>query len=101
LGCRFFFAQAREHINEQFPNLSEDNGDGKARIAAKNTIAGYGWLNTLYDVAKEGLFTLPNHNAVNSVLLTDLYEMLTYMSWKNAVTSFEKVYSEIVKKSNK
>jgi len=55
----------------------------------------------LYDIAKEGLFTLPDNNAVNSVLLTDLYEILTYMSWKNAVTSFEKVYSEIVKKSNK
>tara|TARA_Y100000592_G_C5406858_1_gene286121 strand:- start:726 stop:1031 length:306 start_codon:yes stop_codon:yes gene_type:complete len=101
LGCRFFFAQSRKDIDEAFPNLSSDGGDSKATIAAKNTISGYGWLNSLYDVAKEGLFTLPDHNPINSVLLTDLYEVLTYLSWKNACSQYEKAYTELNKKGMK
>ena len=100
MGCRFFFAQTREQINDSFPNLTSDGGDAKATIAARTTISGYGWLNSLYDVAKEGLFTLPSHNPVNSVLLTDLYEVLTYLSWKNAVSQYEKTYSELNKSKN-
>ena len=101
MGCRFFFAQARESIHESYPNLYTDSGDAKARLASKGTVDGYGWLNTLYDIAKEGLFTLPSQNAVNSVLLTDLYEILTYMSWKNACTAYNKKYSELAKKMQK
>lgn len=67
-------------------------------MASKGTIDGYGWLNSVYDVAKEGVFTLPDHHAVNSVLLADLYEIITYLSWKNAVTDFEKKYQELNKK---
>ena len=98
MGCRFFFAQTREYIAEQYPNLYSDSGDPKARIASKGTIDGYGWLNTLYEVAKEGLFTLPTENPVNSVLLTDLYEVLTYLSWKNACGTYEKKYNDLNKK---
>ena len=101
MGCRFFFTQTREHINERFPNLAEESGDGRLKIAARGTINGYGWLNTLYDVAKEGIFTLPDQSPVNSVLLTNLYEVLTYLSWKNAVMTFEKQYQELMKKQNK
>jgi len=98
LGCRFFFDSAREFINESFPNLSSSGGDGKAIRAAKGTISGYGWLNSLYDIAKAGIFTLPNQSPLNSVLLTNLYEVLTYLSWKNAVTQYEKIYNDLNKK---
>ena len=98
MGCRFFFDSARKLINDTFPNLSDSGGDGKAIRAAEFTISGYGWLNSLYDIAKVGIFTLPQHNPLNSVLLTDLYEVLTYLSWKNAVTQYEKIYADLNKK---
>ncbi len=101
MGCRFFFVQTRKHIDDRFPNLSSEGGDAKARLAAKGTIDGYGWLNTLYDVAKEGVFTLDGYNPVNSVLVTNLYEILTYLSWKNACNMYEKKYSDLNKKMNK
>tara|TARA_B100001094_G_scaffold333070_1_gene408313 strand:- start:12507 stop:12734 length:228 start_codon:yes stop_codon:yes gene_type:complete len=44
----------------------------------------YGWLNTLYDVAKTGLFTKNPDNAIDSVRNTNLYVVLTYLSWKSA-----------------
>tara|TARA_R100000655_G_scaffold24_2_gene138 strand:+ start:4189 stop:4419 length:231 start_codon:yes stop_codon:yes gene_type:complete len=49
----------------------------------------YGWLNTLYDVAKTGLFTKHPHNAVDSVRLEDLYIIFTYISYKTAVNEYE------------
>ena len=98
MGHRFFFGQTREKINGQFPNLSETGGDAKAARAAKGTIDGYGWLNSLYDVAKDGIFTLPTQNPVNSVLLTGLYEILTYLSWKNACSKYQRDYNKLNRK---
>ena len=96
MGCRFFFAQAREFIDKKFPNLfGGTESDAKARLAAKGTIDGYGWLNSVYDVAKEGLFNLEGHNPVNSVLLTNLHEVLMYLSWKNACSQYEKKYTDL------
>jgi hypothetical protein len=37
---------------------------------------------------------------IESVLNTDLYEILTYLSWKSACSQFEEVLSEINKKTN-
>jgi hypothetical protein len=97
LGYRFFFVSTREYIDEQFPNLSKTGGDAKATIAAKSTIAGYGWLNSVYSVAKDNIFTLPTHNAIDSVLLTDLYAVLTYLSWTNACNEYERAYNKLNK----
>lgn len=98
MGCRFFFASARTVINDQFPNLSQGSKDHKAKVAAKGTIDGYGWLNTLYDVAKENLFTIPGQRPLDSVLLTDLYEILTYLSWKSACNTYQDEYNKLHKK---
>jgi hypothetical protein len=100
LGCRFFFEQVRTEIDDKFPNLSGEGGNPKARIATKGTIDGYGWLNSVYDVAKDGIFTCNNLSAVESVLLTNLYEILTYLSYKSAYNSFEEKLHEINKKTN-
>tara|TARA_Y100001973_G_C5040674_1_gene252615 strand:- start:313 stop:609 length:297 start_codon:yes stop_codon:yes gene_type:complete len=98
LGCRFFFASTRGIIDEKFPNLSESGGDSKAKIAAKGTIDGYGWLNAVYDLAKENIFQIPGERPLDSVLLTNLYEVLTYLSWKNACTTYQKHYNKLNKK---
>ena len=50
---------------------------------------GYGWLNTLYDVAQTGLFTEKSHNAINSVKRQNVYEVFTYLSWSSAKVEYE------------
>ena len=49
----------------------------------------YGWLNTLYDVAKTGLFTAQNESAIDSVRMTNLYVVFTYVSWAAARNEYE------------
>lgn len=49
----------------------------------------YGWLNTLYDVAKTGLFTVGNMNAIDSCRETNLYIIFTYLSWSSAHNEYE------------
>jgi hypothetical protein len=103
LGYRFFFDQVRTKIDTDFPNLSgrSDEGSAKARIAAKGTIDGYGWLNSIYDTAKAGIFTMPTETPVNSVLETKLYEIITYLSWKAACGSYEERVNELNEKGLK
>ena len=98
-----FFDQVRTKINNMFPNLSGGDGEGsaKARIAAKGTIDGYGWLNTVYDTAKEGVFTKPTDTPLSSVLNTNLYEILTYLSWKSAYADYETQINELTNKGLK
>ena len=55
---------------------------------------GYGWLNTLYDVAKTGLFTEQPVNAINSVRQQNVYNVFTYLSWKTASNEFENAVRE-------
>ena len=99
MGCRFFFGEVRTEVDVKFPNLSgSENGDPKAAVAAKNTINGYGWLNSLYEVAQDGVFTVTKHSPVESVLNTGLYEVLTYLSWKAAGNEFERQLNELHKK---
>jgi len=50
---------------------------------------GLGWLNTLYDVALDGVFTKAPDNAVDSVMNTNLYEVFTYLSWKTSKAEYE------------
>tara|TARA_R100000231_G_scaffold359_1_gene611 strand:+ start:5423 stop:5581 length:159 start_codon:yes stop_codon:yes gene_type:complete len=52
----------------------------------------------LYDVAKENLFTIPGQRPLDSVLLTDLYEILTYLSWKSACNTYQDEYNKLHKK---
>lgn len=102
MGYRFFFGEVRAKIDAKFPNLNGEGGDPTANIASKSTINGYGWLNSLYEVAKDGVFTRSwEYNPVDSVLNTKLYEVLTYLSWKSACAKFEKVYNELHTKMNK
>ncbi len=49
----------------------------------------YGWLNTLYDVAKTGLFTFAPYNAIDSVRNQNLFKIFTFLSWKSANNEYE------------
>ena len=101
MGCRFFFDQVRAKVNDTFPNLSGDGGDAKAKRAAKATIDGYGWLNSLYGVAQDGIFTLPKETPLVSAQLANLYDVLTYLSWKSACGTYEKTLNDLHNKENK
>ncbi len=101
MGCRFFFDQTRKLIDDKFPNLSKGGADNFAKIAAKGTINGYGWLNSLYDIAKEGIFNLPNETPLESALKTNLYQVMTYLSWKKACGEYERTYNDLMNKKNR
>ena len=101
MGCRFFFEQTRTEINNKFPNLSADGGDSKARAAAKATIDGYGWLNALYGIAQDGIFTMTGETPLVSAQLANLFDVLTYLSWKSACGDYEKLLNELHNKNNK
>jgi len=52
-------------------------------------MSGFGWLNTLYDLAFDGVFTNHNKSAIVSVQESNLYEVLTFLSWKSAKNEYE------------
>ena len=62
---------------------------------------GYGWLNTLYDVAKTGLFTEQPVNAINSVRQQNVYNVFTFISWKTASNEFENAVREGIEQEAK
>jgi hypothetical protein len=43
----------------------------------------------LYDLAFDGVFTNSNQSAIVSVQNTNLYEVLTFLSWKSAKNEYE------------
>tara|TARA_R110000744_G_scaffold168571_1_gene286278 strand:+ start:7656 stop:7868 length:213 start_codon:yes stop_codon:yes gene_type:complete len=55
---------------------------------------GYGWLNTLYDLSIDGVFTHGNKTAINSVMDTNLYEVFTFLSWKSSKNEYENTVRE-------
>ena len=62
---------------------------------------GYGWLNTLYAIAKDGIFTKHPYNAIESVLKENLYTVFTYYSFKCAEAEFEESAREEARKKSK
>ena len=57
-------------------------------------MSGFGWLNTLYDLANDGVFTKGPTNAIESVQGTNLYEVFTFLSWKTARNEYEAAVRE-------
>tara|TARA_Y100000361_G_scaffold153835_1_gene176851 strand:- start:1759 stop:1926 length:168 start_codon:yes stop_codon:yes gene_type:complete len=52
-------------------------------------------------VAEEKIFKKEGMNHVDSVKYTDLYKVLTYLSWKNAKNDFENAVQEKIYEKNK
>ena len=97
MGVRFFFGNAKRKINKDFPNVFGENrrggGTGKNRVSTiglyNKFIKPYGWLNSLYMVAEKKVFKMDGLNHVDSVKKTDLYKVLTYLSWNSAKNDYE------------
>lgn len=61
----------------------------------------FGWLNSLYLLAEKGVFKLEKMNNIDSVKNTDLYKVLTYLSWINAKNEYESKVHEKINNPNK
>ena len=60
----------------------------------------YGWLNSLYMVAEKGIFRVNGENDIDSVKKTDLYKVLTYLSWNTAKNDYEIAVQEKIHNKN-
>ena len=96
----FFFDSSSRHIEQKYPNLKSNRADAIAKKVS-NIISGYGWLNSIYAIAKDGIFTKQPYNAVESVEEEDVYKVLTYMSWKTAQSDYRYEYNKLKEKQNK
>ena len=102
MGCWFFFDQTRAKIVEQYPNVFKAGKTTTAKkVASQKTIAGYGWLNSVYPLAEKGVFNLQNETPIESVLKGGLYEVLTYLSWQQACVEYEEMLVDLEKNKNR
>ena len=61
----------------------------------------FGWLNSLYVLAEKGIFKMDGKNDIDSVKYTNLYKVLTYLSWITAKNEYESKVSEKIANPNK
>ena len=67
----------------------------------KTYIEPFGWLNSLYVLAEKGIFKIDGMNDIESVKETNLYKVLTYLSWISAKNEYESKVSEKISNPNK
>ena len=109
MGVQFFFDNAKRKINKNFPNIFGEGrggvGTGKNRVSTvglyKKFIKPYGWLNSLYMVAEKGVFNVEGKNNIDSVKYTNLYKVLTYLSWNTAKNDYEIAVNDKIHNPNK
>jgi|TARA_R110000772_G_scaffold265593_1_gene387157 hypothetical protein len=61
----------------------------------------FGWLNSLYAIAEKGIFKIEGLNGIDSVKETNLYKVLTYLSWITAKNQYESKVQEKIHNPNK
>tara|TARA_R100000664_G_C2753346_1_gene140744 strand:+ start:1969 stop:2208 length:240 start_codon:yes stop_codon:yes gene_type:complete len=61
----------------------------------------FGWLNSLYVLAEKGIFKKDGQNHIDSVKNTNLYKVLTYLSWISAKNEYESKVTEKMSNPNK
>jgi len=60
----------------------------------------FGWLNSLYILAEKGVFKMEGKNGIDSVKDTNLYKVMTYLSWITAKNEYESKVSEKIANPN-
>lgn len=95
MGVQFFFEQTNDEVSKRYPNIFREGGSKSIAVTkASRIMKPYGWLNTLYDVALDGVFTQNGKDAMQSVKDEKLYKVLTYVSWKTSKADFELAVNE-------
>ena len=108
MGVQFFFDNAKRKINSDFLNVfGENRGGGGGRKGKVSTVGlynkfikPYGWLNSLYMVAEKGIFRIEGYNDIDSVKETNLYKVLTYLSYNTAKNDYEIAVQEKIHNKN-
>ena len=90
----FFFDSSSKFVEQKYPNLKGGHRDPIAKKLA-GIISGYGWLNSIYEIAKDGIFTKEPYSAVESIEEAKVYDVLTYMSWKTAQGDYKHEYQKL------
>tara|TARA_R110002051_G_scaffold131043_2_gene204879 strand:+ start:415 stop:645 length:231 start_codon:yes stop_codon:yes gene_type:complete len=67
----------------------------------KTYLEPFGWLNSLYMLAEKGVFNVGGEDGINSVKNTNLYYVLTYLSWITAKNTYESKVQEKIHNPNK
>ena len=108
MGVQFFFDNSKRKISKNFSNVFGQKrggaGTGKNKVSTVglyNTfIKPYGWLNSLYIIAEKGVFKMKGKNNIDSVKETNLYNVLTYLSWMTAKNDYEIAVQEKIHNKN-
>ena len=105
MGVRFFFDQAKEKINDTFKYIFGDSSQGAMIVKTQKLyniyVKPFGWLNSLYSIAEKGVFKTEGFNGVDSVKITNLYKVLSYLSWTTAKNQYESKVQEKIHNPNK
>ena len=89
-----------QEIRNKYPNLYGKGTGIGAKVG--HIIDGYGWLNSIYDVALDGIFSKAwKESPVESVENATLWEVITYMSWKTAQSEYKQAYQDLAQKAHK
>mgnify|MGYP003145151379 FL=1 len=57
-------------------------------------------LNSLYVLAEKGIFNKEGMNSIDSVKTTNLYKVLTFLSWISAKNEYESKVTEKISKEH-
>jgi hypothetical protein len=87
-------------IKQKYSNLYGSGSTIGKKIS--HILDEYGWLNSIYDIATDGVFTKSwKYNAIESVEEAGVWEVLTYMSWKSAQAEYKNKFEELAQKQAK
>ena len=106
MGVQFFFDSSKQKINDTFPYIfgeqtTTTGGAVNTRGLYKVYITPFGWLNSLYMLAEKQVFNTQDKNPIDSVKGTNLYNVLTYLSWVTAKNTYESKVQEKIQNPNK
>lgn len=105
MGVRFFFDSAKHKISQTFKYVFGEKRASEMIVKTKSLydvyVKPFGWLNSLYMLAEKGVFKQDGMNGVDSVKNTNLYKVLSYLSWITATNEYESRVQEKIHNPNK
>ena len=100
-----FFDSAQRRLAETFKYIFGEKRESLMAVKTKSLfniyIKPFGWLNSLYVLAEKGIFNKEGLNGIDSVKNTNLYKVMTYLSWISAKNEYESKVTEKISNSNK
>ena len=105
MGVQFFFDSAKHKISQTFKYVFGEKSVSMTAVKTQNLydiyVKPFGWLNSLYVIAEKGIFKIDGYNQIDSVKHTNLYKVLSYLSWTTATNEYESKVQEKIHNPNK